>query len=89
MKLKEAETIVKAAAENFAREEGELYVIPTGEDEKNYYFDVCSIPPDAHIDWKTDEQIALKYAISPPWFVNKKTGMADISWAAPDCLKET
>ncbi len=80
MKQSEAIETLKKAVKTFDKPEGELYFVSLGEDEKNYYFDICVIPPDVHFNQKNDEQIADKYAISPPWFVNKSTGKADINW---------
>jgi len=84
MNRAEAEKILKQAVKLVDKPAGRLYLILLDEDKRNFYFDVCVIPDNARIDWKTNRQIADKYAISPPWFVNKKTGEANINWGMPE-----
>ena len=80
----EAEKMLKKAVRTMDLPTGRLYLQLIDEDKNNYYYDVCVIPDNARIDWKTNQQIADKYAISPPWYVNKKTGEANINWGMPE-----
>lgn len=80
----EAEKALKKAVRTMDLPTGRLYLQLIDEDKNNYYYDVCVIPDNARIDWKTNQQIADKYAISPPWYVNKKSGDAGINWGMPE-----
>jgi len=59
--------------------EGTLILMSLGEDDNNFYFDVCDIPKGHELD----KQSYYKYSISPPWFINKQTGNANINWGIP------
>lgn len=83
MNRAEAEKILKQAVKLVDKPAGRLYLQLIDEDKTNFYYDVCVIPENVRIDWKTNQQIADKYAISPPWFVNKKTKEAGINWGMP------
>lgn len=80
----EAEKVLKKAVKTMDLPTGRLYLQLIDEDKNNYYYDVCVIPDNARIDWKTNQQIVDKYAISPPWYVNKKSGDAGINWGMPE-----
>ena len=80
----EAEKALKKAVRTMDLPTGRLYLQLIDEDKNNYYYDVCVIPDNARIDWKTNQQIVDKYAISPPWYVNKKSGDAGINWGMPE-----
>lgn len=84
MNRAEAEKILKQAVKTMDLPAGQLYLILLDEDKTNYYYEVCVILEKARIDWKTNQQIIDKYAISPPWFVNKKSGEVGINWGMPE-----
>lgn len=86
MNKQEAIAILREAVSKVDRPEGELYFVSLGEDKAKFYFDICAIPKGKKIEWKSDKYIADHFAISPPWYVDKVTGQADINWGMPDSL---
>ena len=84
MNRAEAEKVLKKAVRTMDLPTGRLYLQLIDENKNNYYYDVCVIPDNVRIDWKTNQQIVDKYAISPPWYVNKKSGEAGINWGMPE-----
>lgn len=80
MKLEEAKTILEKVVKRQQKIDGTLFLLYIGEDADKYYFEVCDIP----VGVKPDGENAPRYAISPPWFVDKRTGEAAINWGMPD-----
>ncbi len=83
MNRAEAEAALRKAVKLIDKPAGRLYLQLIDEDKTAFYFDVCVIPENARIDWKTNQQIADKYAISPPWYVKKESGETGINWEIP------
>ena len=80
MKLEEAKEILEKVVRRQQKIDGTLCLLYAGEDADKFYFEVCDIPAGV----KPDGESAPRYAISPPWFVDKRTGEASINWGMPD-----
>lgn len=74
MNIEYAKELLIKAARKMHNFEGTIYLVSLGEDEGKYYFEICDIPNDKRPSDPT------RYAISPPWFVDKNTGEASINW---------
>lgn len=74
MNIEDAKRLLTKAAKKMHKFEGILYLESLGEDDDKFYFEVCDIPNNIRPEEPT------RYAISPPWFVDKKTGEASINW---------
>ena len=74
MNLEEAKRLLEKSARKMHQFEGTFYFISLGEDNEKFYFEVCDIPNNT----RPDEP--AKYAISPPWYVDKNTGETSINW---------
>ena len=80
MDLERAKEILGAVVKRQQKIDGNLFLLYIGDDSDKFYFEVCDIP----VGVKPDGENASRYAISPPWFVDKRTGEANINWGMPD-----
>lgn len=80
MKLATAKEILEINVKKYQEPRGTLYLMLIDEDEDKFYFEVCDIPDGV----KPDNGSAPKYAISPPWYVDKRTREVNINWGMPE-----
>jgi len=59
-----------------------IYLSVTNEDDEKFYFDIAAIPNSIKRSDVT-KKIAQDNIVEPCWYVDKKTGEADINWGPP------